>query len=93
MMTLTRRIRNYFLTGLVVLAPVGLTIYIIWGLFQIVDNLLDDTIRWLISQRLGPQWGELYIPGLGFIAVMLIIFLTGIIARNFFGRKLIKWGD
>jgi uncharacterized membrane protein len=76
-----RRIRTYFLTGLLVLAPIVITGYIIWELFVFVDHLLGATLRGGYIRPGG-------VPGLGFVTVIVIITLTGFFANNFLGRQL-----
>src|SRR5512145_156763 len=76
-----KRLRTYFLTGLLVLAPLALTGYIIWKMFLFVDHLLGQTVR---GEYLRPGG----IPGLGFLTVLLIITVTGALANNFLGRSL-----
>ncbi|HET9251577.1 MAG TPA: DUF502 domain-containing protein [Candidatus Eisenbacteria bacterium] len=76
-----KRLRNYFLTGLLVLAPVFLTGYIVWKLFLFVDLMLGTTFRGGYIRPGG-------IPGLGFVTVVLIITVTGALANNFLGRSL-----
>jgi uncharacterized membrane protein len=76
-----KRLRTYFLTGLLVLTPVALTGYIIWKLFVWVDHLLGQTVR---GEYLRPGG----VPGLGFLTVVLIITVTGALANNFLGRSL-----
>lgn len=75
------RLRTYFLTGLLVLAPVVITGYVIWKLFVFVDHLLGTTLR---GGYLRPGG----VPGLGFVTVILIIMITGALANNFLGRSL-----
>lgn len=69
------------MTGLLVLAPVVITAYVIWKLFIFVDHLLGATLRGGYIRPGG-------IPGLGFITVMIIILITGALANNFLGRSL-----
>ncbi|HEU4333528.1 MAG TPA: DUF502 domain-containing protein, partial [Candidatus Eisenbacteria bacterium] len=76
-----KRLRAYFLTGLLVLAPVVLTGYVVWKLFVFVDHLLGATLRGGYIRPGG-------IPGLGFITVVVIITITGALANNFLGRSL-----
>jgi uncharacterized membrane protein len=76
-----KRLRNYFLTGLLVLTPVVLTGYIVWKLFLFVDLMLGTTFRGGYIRPGG-------IPGLGFLTVILIITFTGALANNFLGRWL-----
>jgi uncharacterized membrane protein len=76
-----KRLRTYFLTGLLVLAPVFLTGYIVWKLFLFVDQMLGTTFRGGYIRPGG-------IPGLGFLTVLVIITVTGALANNFLGRSL-----
>ena len=74
-------LRTYFLTGLLVLAPVVITGYVIWKLFFFFDNLLGATLRGGYIRPGG-------VPGLGFITVVILITITGALANNFLGRSL-----
>ena len=76
-----KRLRTYFFTGLLVLAPVALTGYIIWKMFVFVDHLLGQTVR---GEYLRPGG----VPGLGFLTVLIVITVTGALANNFLGRSL-----
>ncbi|HYR68353.1 MAG TPA: DUF502 domain-containing protein [Candidatus Dormibacteraeota bacterium] len=76
-----KRLRTYFLTGLLVLAPVVITGYIIWKLFVFVDHLTGATLRGGYIRPGG-------VPGIGFVTVILIITLTGALANNILGRSL-----
>lgn len=75
------RLRTYFLTGLLVLAPVALTGYIVWKLFVFVDHLLGQTVR---GGYLRPGG----IPGFGFLTVIVVILVTGAVAKSFLARTL-----
>jgi len=84
-----KKIKTYFITGLLVLTPLVLTIFIIWKLFIGIDGLLQGFISNML-ERVGVPATKY---GLGFISVILLILLTGLIARNYFGRKVIKLGE
>ncbi len=75
------RLRNWFLTGLLVLGPIVLTFYVAWRLFRFLDHLLGTTLGGGYIRPGG-------IPGIGFLTVMLIILLTGMLASNLLGRSL-----
>ncbi len=79
-----RKLRFYFVTGLVVLLPVVVTAYVFWEVFRRVDGFLGP----LLALHLGYR-----IPGLGALAVLLVIVLTGALASNLVGRKLIGVGQ
>ena len=73
-------LRRKFLTGLVILLPTVLTGWILYRIFIFVDNILRPIVE---------RYPFLDIPGLGFIAVILLIFAAGVFAGNFIGRKTI----
>jgi uncharacterized membrane protein len=77
--------KKYFITGLLVLVPLFITVWVISGLVGMMDQsllLLPET--WRPKAQLG-----LDIPGMGAMLTLLIIFVTGVIATNFFGKRLI----
>lgn len=89
-----RKIRGYFFTGLLVLIPVVLTGWIIWKLFLAIDGILRPYVHPFLADRFGIDFlGETQIPGIGFITLTLAIIATGAIARNYFGRKIVIFGD
>ena len=90
--SLKRQLRNYFATGLLVLVPVVVTIYILIRLFVFLDGLLGNLIGGFLGALFGTG-GELRIPGLGLVALVLLILLTGAVARNYVGHKVIELGD
>ena len=75
------RLRNAFFTGLLVLAPATITIYVVWRLFVFVDHLLGTTLRGGYIRPGG-------VPGLGFFTVLAIILAVGFLANNFLGRQI-----
>jgi len=90
---IAKRLRIYFGTGLLVLAPISLTIWIIYQLFLRIDGILRGLVYKIFADALGIDFGAHPIPGLGFIALLLLIVITGALARNYVGRKLISIGD
>lgn len=75
--------RKYFLTGLLIILPVLITTYLFVSLFAFFDNILGRYINRITITTLGYK-----IPGLGLLLFLLLIFITGILATNFIGRKL-----
>lgn len=78
-------LKRYFLTGLLVITPIWGTILILKTLFVAVDGILGDLLAGMM-----PGW---YVPGLGIVALVLLIFLTGLLAANFMGRQIVKWWE
>lgn len=91
---LMARIRSWFLTGLLVTAPVMLTIYITWLFIDIIDSnvnaLIPNRLRELIEIK-APHIGAL--PGLGLLIGLIVITFIGALAAGFFGRWLIRIGE
>ncbi len=78
-----KKLNSIFLAGLFVVVPISITL---WAFYQIV-RLGDKLIR-PIMNLLNSQFGLPVIPGIGLVVILLLIFIIGIIARNFFGKKL-----
>ncbi|QDK38370.1 DUF502 domain-containing protein [Bdellovibrio sp. NC01] len=68
-----KQLQKIFLQGLVTFLPVALTIYIIYAGISIVDSLLGDSLRLIMP---------VYIPGLGFLLTILLIFLLGFLLNS-----------
>ena len=78
-------LKKYFLTGLLVLIPISLSIYIL----KIVSTTADRFVG-LLPPRYNPgTYLPFHIPGLGFIITLIVIFLVGLVTANFVGRKLV----
>jgi len=81
--------KSYFITGLLVLVPLCITIWVLSTLIGLMDQsllLLPE------SWRPEAQFGRA-IPGIGAILTLLIVFVTGLIATNFFGRRIIQFWE
>ncbi len=79
-----KHLRNYFLTGLLVLIPIAVTVkLLIWG-FNVTDSILGNLIFQIFKVR---------ILGLGLITLIVLLIITGLVARNYLGRKLIDFGE
>jgi uncharacterized membrane protein len=76
------RIRTYLLTGLLVLVPLALTVWVITFILSAVDNWLPKA--WQPRALFGFD-----IPGFGFVTVILLVFLVGLLAHNFIGRQVV----
>lgn len=87
------RIRGYFLAGLLVLAPIVLTIYIFYQLFIGIDGLLRQNVSQLLFKALGDEVTGRSIPGIGLLTIVILILLAGMVARNYFGNKLLGLGN
>jgi uncharacterized membrane protein len=84
------RLRNYFLTGLILVAPAYITISLTWWFI----NWVDDLVRPFIPVAYRPEtYLPVKIPGLGLIIVFITLTLLGFLTANFVGRKLVEVGE
>lgn len=81
-----QRIKRLFLTGLLILIPAALTVYILLGLFQLMDGIFAP----LVDRALARFVPGLHIPGLGVLLTLGTIFALGWLSTNVFGRRLIR---
>ena len=89
-----RKLFQYFLQGLIILAPIIITIYAVTALFNFIDNILPAALGKII-----PQWGvdgqgnPLKIPGIGFIVLILTVVFVGYISSSFVVGRLVDLFD
>ncbi|WP_151635551.1 DUF502 domain-containing protein [Noviherbaspirillum aerium] len=77
--------RKYFVTGLLILVPLAITLWVLNLIISTMDqSLLLLPERWQPRQLIG-----FHIPGMGTILTLVVIFLTGLLTRNFIGKKLV----
>ena len=89
---LKRRLRNIFITGLLITLPIVLTWFILQFLFKNLDALSPVFTNVLI--QLGAPFPEGYrIPFLGVLITLLIILIVGWLTTSFFGKKICQLGE
>ncbi|MFW5645132.1 MAG: DUF502 domain-containing protein [Bacteroidota bacterium] len=79
-----KKLFSYFLQGLLYIGPIGITIYIIYFLFNLLDGLVQEYLQ---------QWFNIHIPGLGLIILFLVICLLGFIGRSVIFKPLSRFFD
>ncbi len=77
-------IKNIFLTGLFVLIPIVVTVWVVKTLLSVVNNLI---LPYLEEAGVPTP----HIPGLGIIVTLTIIFILGLLAQNYFGKKFLSY--
>ena len=81
------KIRSWFITGILVLTPIILTVYVAWAFITFVDNLVVP----IVPNGYRPSnYLPFSIPGLGLIIVFTFTTLVGSLASGLFGRTLIR---
>jgi uncharacterized membrane protein len=77
-------IKSNLIPGIIVVVPIGITFFVLKGLI----NFFDDWI-----QPLTEDYIHIYIPGLGLVISLVLIYFVGLLTKNFFGNKLIQLGE
>lgn len=81
MKRMARAFRKYVITGLLVLLPLAVTLYLLWLLFSITDTLLGSLTELILGRR---------IPGAGAVLTIVVIVGVGMFAANVIGRRIIQ---
>ena len=79
-----KRLRNYFISGLLFWVPLALTVFVIKFFLELINNL--------VPQKYLPEAIfnlDTTIPGSGIILVLIVILITGVLVTNILGRKLV----
>lgn len=84
-----RLLKRYFITGLLIWVPLAITAWVLSLIVRTMDQsllLLPEAIR--PERLLG-----IYIPGIGALLTLLVVFLTGLITANIIGQKLVRFWE
>ncbi len=84
-----KSIRGVFLTGVVAVIPAGVTIYVLYLIIKLMNNL----VRFVPARYHPDQLLPFHIPGLGVIITLILIFTIGLVTRSYLGKKLALLGD
>lgn len=84
------RLRNYFLTGLVIAGPIGITLYLTWSLIQWIDGWVKP----FIPLRYNPDtYLPFPVPGFGLIVAFFALTIVGFLTANIAGKTLVSYGE
>ena len=84
------RLRGYFLTGLIIVGPIAITIYVVWWFISQIDNWVKPLIP---PQYLPEHYLPFTIPGVGLIIAILGLIIIGALTANLFGRSIVSSGE
>jgi uncharacterized membrane protein len=83
------KIKNLSLTGLLILIPIFVTIYIATGMINFIDSIGD-----ILPKKLNPDtYLPFRIPGLGIIYTVILALTTGLLVRNYIGKKALGYWE
>ncbi len=81
--------KRYFITGLLIWVPLGITLWVL----DLLIGTMDQSLTVLPAQWQPEAWIGMRVPGLGVILTLLVIVLTGMFGANFFGQKIIDFWE
>ena len=84
------RLRNYFVTGLVVVGPVGITLYIAWNFITMVDAWVKPYVPRIYNPD---SYLPFPLPGVGLVFAVVLLTAIGALAGRLLGRSLISAGE
>lgn len=85
-----QNLRKYFLTGLVVFAPISITVYLTWIVIDGVDGFFREVVPVAYDLE---AWLGMPLPGIGLLLTIVFLTLLGALAANILGRTMISLGE
>lgn len=79
-----KQINQIFFQGLIVVLPITLTFYLLYWASVKVESFFASALKYLLGQ-------ELYIPGLGIMLTVVLIFLVGLLVNNYITARFFTW--
>ncbi len=79
---LLKLFRRNFVAGILVVVPLVIAAWILWWVFSSVDNMLQPVIEAIFGRE---------IQGLGFAIFLVLIYITGVVASNYLGKRVIRF--
>lgn len=89
-MDVTKHLKKKFITGLFVLIPLLVTIYIIYLVISFVDTIIAPVMRNITFHFVEK---EIYIPGTGLFLFVVLAYVTGVFASNYIGNRFLSYGE
>ncbi|RYD71687.1 MAG: DUF502 domain-containing protein [Sphingobacteriales bacterium] len=88
-----KKIFQYFLQGMIILAPITITLWAVISLFAYIDNILPNVLHKLLPStfKLGDDGNPETIPGLGFLLVIVLVVLVGWISSSYIVSKMVDF--
>jgi uncharacterized membrane protein len=89
-LSVAARLRNNFLAGLIICAPIAITMWLTWS----VVHWADSWVRPYIPVRYDPErYLDFAVPGTGLIIAVIFITIIGFLAKNFIGQSIVTFGE
>jgi uncharacterized membrane protein len=83
------RLKKYFITGLLIWVPLGITLWVL----DLLVSTMDQTLRLLPEQFQTESWLGFHVPGMGVVMTFIVVLVTGLVAANFLGQRLLRFWE
>ena len=87
---LIARLRNYFFTGLIIVGPISITIYIVWALMKLADASIKPFVP---TAYLPETYLPFAVPGIGLLFGIVGVTIIGALTANLLGRSMVAAGE
>lgn len=81
--------KKYFITGLLIWVPLGITLWVL----HLLVSTMDQTLLLLPVQFQTESWLGIHVPGMGVIMTLVVVLATGLVAANFLGQHLLRFWE
>ena len=90
-----KKVFQYFLQGVIILAPIIITMYAVTALFNFIDNILPDIAGRFFPYLFGTDaaGNPRKVPGIGFVIVILVVVLVGYVSSSFLVGRMVELFD
>ncbi|MBO9098361.1 MULTISPECIES: DUF502 domain-containing protein [Rhizobium] len=89
-LSVAARIRNNFLTGLIICAPIAITLWLTWSVVHWADSWVEP----YIPARYDPEsYLNFAVPGTGLVMAMIFITIIGFLGKNLIGQSIVQFGE
>ena len=82
-------IKSYIIAGVLIWVPLVITLWVL----NLLVSTMDQTLKLVPKALLTENWLGVHVPGLGVILTVLIVLVTGVLATNFMGQKLVTFWE
>jgi uncharacterized membrane protein len=82
-------LKKYFITGLLIWVPLGITLWVL----HLLVSTMDQTLLLLPEQFQTESWLGLHVPGMGVVMTLVVVLVTGLVAANFLGQHLLRFWE
>jgi len=83
------QLKKYFITGLLIWVPLGITLWVL----HLLVSAMDQTLLLLPEEFQTEHWLGMHVPGMGVVLTFVVVFGTGLIAANMLGQRLLRFWE